>query len=107
MVENCDLYKLMMQSREVAYLHHETLQKELNYALSRIDPKGQFNVFIDDMGYVRVRSSVLLEERYEDICEEFGFYLAWIKTEVMQDFRNVEEVDVTIYEYGFGVEKND
>lgn len=107
MVENSDLYNLMMQSREVAYLHHEALQKELNFALHKIDPKGQFNVFIDDMGYIRVRSSVLLEERYEDICEEFGFYLAWFKEEIMNDYRNVEEVDVTIYEYGFGVEKSD
>ena len=53
-------------------------------------------------GYIQIRTTKPFEDDVmESFLTEFNFSKTWFRKENMTDYRNIEEVTVTIYEYGF------
>ena len=104
-VEKSKLYETMVQAERDALLAQENLLNGIKgWLSSKIDEEVAETTKITLVagGYIQIRTTKPFEDDLmESFLTEFNFSKTWFRKEKMTDFRNVEEVTVTIYEYGF------
>lgn len=104
-IEKSKLYETMVQAERDALLAQENLLNGIKgWLSSKIDEKVAETTKITLVagGYIQIRTTKPFEDDVmESFLTEFNFSKTWFRKEKMTDFRNVEEVTVTIYEYGF------
>lgn len=104
-IEKSKLYETMVQAERDALLAQENLLNGIKgWLSSKIDGKVAETTKITLVagGYIQIRTTKPFEDDVmESFLTEFNFSKTWFRKEKMTDFRNVEEVTVTIYEYGF------
>lgn len=104
-VEKSKLYETMVQTERDALLAQENLLNGIKgWLSSKIDEKvaETTKIILVAGGYIQIRTTKPFEDDVmESFLTEFNFSKTWFRKEKMTDFRNVEEVTVTIYEYGF------
>lgn len=111
-IERDQLYEAMYEAHFKGQLFNERaieLERDLTERMQAffVEKTGgdQVNAFVDQFGFVHIRLPDEVSEKVlSDFMLDFHFNLAWIKKETTNDYRNVEEVQVTIYEYGFSSE---
>lgn len=100
-----ELYRKMVESERYAYEMQDTLLKEIEkWFVQNFDEVVSENtkIILAQGGYIQIRSVQLLDEALlADLAEEFDFQYQWYRHEDMVDFRNVDPVKVTVYEYVF------
>ena len=103
-VEKSKLYETMVQAERDALLAQENLLHGIKGSLSsKIDEKVAETTKITLVagGYIQIRTTKRFEDDVmESFLTEFNFSKTWFRKEKMTDYRNIEEVTVTIYEYG-------
>ena len=104
-VEKSKLYETMVQAERDALLAQENLLNGIKgWLSSKIEEEVAETTKISLVagGYIQIRTTKPFEDDVmESFLTEFNFSKTWFRKEKMTDFRNVEEVTVTIYEYGF------
>ena len=104
-VEKSKLYETMVQAERDALLAQENLLNGIKgWLSSKIEEEVAETTKITLVagGYIQIRTTKPFEDDVmESFLTEFNFSKTWFRKEKMTDFRNVEEVTVTIYEYGF------
>ena len=104
-VEKSKLYETMVQAERDALLAQENLLNGIKgWLSSKIDEKVAETTKITLVagGYIQIRTTKPFEDDVmESFLTEFNFSKTWCRKEKMTDYRNIEEVTVTIYEYGF------
>ena len=104
-VEKSKLYETMVQAERDALLAQENLLNGIKgWLSSKIEEEVAETTKITLVagGYIQIRTTKPFEDDVmESFLAEFNFSITWFRKEKMTDFRNVEEVTVTIYEYGF------
>ena len=104
-VEKSKLYETMVQAERDALLAQENLLNGIKgWLSSKIEEKvaETTKITLVTGGYIQIRTTKPFEDDVmESFLTEFNFSKTWFRKEKMTDFRNVEEVTVTIYEYGF------
>lgn len=104
-VEKSKLYETMVQAERDALLAQENLLNGIKgWLSSKIDEKVAETTKITLVagGYIQIRTTKPFEDDVmESFLTEFNFSKTWFRKENMTDYRNIEEVTVTIYEYGF------
>ena len=104
-VEKSKLYETMVQAERDALLAQENLLNGIKgWLSSKIDEKVAETTKITLVagGYIQIRTTKPFEDDVmESFLTEFNFSKTWFRKEKMTDYRNIEEVTVTIYEYGF------
>lgn len=103
-VENSKLYETMVQTEKDAILSQDNLLNGIKGWLSDKldkDVADTTKIILATGGYIQIRTTKPFEDDVlADFLEEFNFAKTWFRKERMTDYRNVEEVSVTIYEYG-------
>lgn len=103
-VEKSKLYETMVQTERDALLAQENLLNGIKgWLSSKIDEKVAETTKITLVagGYIQIRTTKPFEDDVmESFLTEFNFSKTWFRKEKMTDYRNIEEVTVTIYEYG-------
>lgn len=103
-VEKSKLYETMVQAERDALLAQENLLNGIKgWLSSKIDEKVAETTKITLVagGYIQIRTTKPFEDDVmESFLTEFNFSKTWFRKENMTDYRNIEEVTVTIYEYG-------
>lgn len=103
-VEKSKLYETMVQAERDALLAQENLLNGIKgWLSSKIDEKVAETTKITLVagGYIQIRTTKPFEDDVmESFLAEFNFSKTWFRKEKMTDYRNIEEVTVTIYEYG-------
>ena len=103
-VEKSKLYETMVQAERDALLAQENLLNGIKgWLSSKIEEKVAETTKITLVagGYIQIRTTKPFEDDVmESFLTEFNFSKTWFRKEKMTDYRNVEEVTVTIYEYG-------
>ena len=104
-VEKSKLYETMVQAERDALLAQENLLNGIKgWLSSKIEEKVAETTKITLVagGYIQIRTTKPFEDDVmESFLTEFNFSKTWFRKEKMTDYRNIEEVTVTIYEYGF------
>lgn len=104
-VEKSKLYETMVQAERDALLAQENLLNGIKgWLSSKIDEKvaETTKIVLVAGGYIQIRTTKPFEDDVmESFLTEFNFSKTWFRKEKMTDYRNIEEVTVTIYEYGF------
>lgn len=104
-VEKSKLYETMVQSERDALLAQENLLNGIKgWLSSKIEEEvaETTKIILVAGGYIQIRTTKPFEDDVmESFLTEFNFSKTWFRKEKMTDYRNVEEVTVTIYEYGF------
>lgn len=104
-IEKSKLYETMVQAERDALLAQENLLNGIKgWLSSKIDEKVAETTKITLVagGYIQIRTTKPFEDDVmESFLTEFNFSKTWFRKENMTDYRNIEEVTVTIYEYGF------
>lgn len=104
-VEKSKLYETMVQAERDALLAQENLLNGIKgWLSSKIDEKvaETTKITLATGGYIQIRTIKPFEDDVmESFLTEFNFSKTWFRKEKMTDYRNIEEVTVTIYEYGF------
>lgn len=104
-VEKSKLYETMVQAERDALLTQENLLNGIKgWLSSKIEEEVAETTKITLVagGYIQIRTTKLFEDDVmESFLTEFNFSKTWFRKENMTDYRNIEEVTVTIYEYGF------
>ena len=104
-VEKSKLYETMVQSERDALLAQENLLNGIKgWLSSKIEEEVAETTKITLVagGYIQIRTTKPFEDDVmESFLTEFNFSKTWFRKEKMTDYRNIEEVTVTIYEYGF------
>lgn len=104
-VEKSKLYETMVQAERDALLAQENLLNGIKgWLSSKIDEKvaETTKIVLVAGGYIQIRTTKPFEDDVmESFLIEFNFSKTWFRKEKMTDYRNIEEVTVTIYEYGF------
>lgn len=104
-VEKSKLYETMVQAERDALLAQENLLNGIKgWLSSKIDEKvaETTKITLVTGGYIQIRTTKPFEDDVmESFLTEFNFSKTWFRKEKMTDYRNIEEVTVTIYEYGF------
>ena len=104
-VEKSKLYETMVQAERDALLAQENLLNGIKgWLSSKIDEKvaETTKIALVAGGYIQIRTTKPFEDDVmESFLTEFNFSKTWFRKEKMTDYRNIEEVTVTIYEYGF------
>lgn len=104
-VEKSKLYETMVQAERDALLAQENLLNGIKgWLSSKINEKVAETTKITLVagGYIQIRTTKPFEDDVmESFLTEFNFSKTWFRKEKMTDYRNIEEVTVTIYEYGF------
>lgn len=104
-VEKSKLYETMVQAERDALLAQENLLNGIKgWLSSKIDEKvaETTKIILVAGGYIQIRTTKPFEDDVmESFLTEFNFSKTWFRKEKMTDYRNIEEVTVTIYEYGF------
>lgn len=104
-VEKSKLYETMVQAERDALLTQENLLNGIKgWLSSKIEEEVAETTKITLVagGYIQIRTTKPFEDDVmESFLTEFNFSKTWFRKENMTDYRNIEEVTVTIYEYGF------
>ena len=104
-IEKSKLYETMVQAERDALLAQENLLNGIKgWLSSKIDEKvaETTKIVLVAGGYIQIRTTKPFEDDVmESFLTEFNFSKTWFRKEKMTDYRNIEEVTVTIYEYGF------
>lgn len=104
-IEKSKLYETMVQAERDALLAQENLLNGIKgWLSSKIDEKvaETTKIILVAGGYIQIRTTKPFEDDVmESFLTEFNFSKTWFRKEKMTDYRNIEEVTVTIYEYGF------
>lgn len=104
-VKKSKLYETMVQAERDALLAQENLLNGIKgWLSSKIEEKVAETTKITLVagGYIQIRTTKPFEDDVmESFLTEFNFSKTWFRKENMTDYRNIEEVTVTIYEYGF------
>ena len=104
-VEKSKLYETMVQAERDALLAQENLLNGIKgWLSSKIEEEVAETTKITLVagGYIQIRTTKPFEDDVmESFLTEFNFSKTWFRKEKMTDYRNIEEVTVTIYEYGF------
>ena len=104
-VEKSKLYETMVQTERDALLAQENLLNGIKgWLSSKIEEEvaETTKIILVAGGYIQIRTTKPFEDDVmESFLTEFNFSKTWFRKEKMTDYRNVEEVTVTIYEYGF------
>lgn len=104
-IEKSKLYETMVQTERDALLAQENLLNGIKgWLSSKIDEKvaETTKIILVAGGYIQIRTTKPFEDDVmESFLTEFNFSKTWFRKEKMTDYRNIEEVTVTIYEYGF------
>ena len=105
-IRNNMLYQTMVEVEKAAYDAQDNLLNQIEKYLSNIIDsevvKDKAKVILSQTGNIQIRTiEEIPEEDIEAFAKEFGFSYVWFRDEFMRDFRNVEEIDVRIFEYGF------
>lgn len=104
-IANNKLYENMLIMQKEALLSEQEILDRIRLYFEDILSEKSFDnsrVILDEFGYVRLRTIEEIDiEKIDDFTEEFNLEFSWIKEEKMNDFRNVEEVGVITFEYGF------
>lgn len=104
-VEKSKLYKTMVQAERDALLAQENLLNGIKgWLSSKIEEEAAetTKITLAAGGYIQIRTTKPFEDDVmESFLTEFNFSKTWFRKEKMTDYRNIEEVTVTIYEYGF------
>ena len=104
-VEKSKLYETMVQAERNALLAQENLLNGIKgWLSSKIEEEVAETTKITLVagGYIQIRTTKPFEDDVmESFLTEFNFSKTWFRKEKMTDYRNIEEVTVTIYEYGF------
>lgn len=103
-VEKSKLYETMVQAERDALLAQENLLNGIKgWLSSKIEEEVAETTKITLVagGYIQIRTTKPFEDDVmESFLTEFNFSKTWFRKEKMTDYRNIEEVTVTIYEYG-------
>lgn len=103
-VEKSKLYETMVQAERDALLAQENLLNGIKgWLSSKIEEEAAETTKITLVagGYIQIRTTKPFEDDVmESFLTEFNFSKTWFRKENMTDYRNIEEVTVTIYEYG-------
>lgn len=79
------------------------IYEEVNTFFENANRKAQLKIMLDEFNFLRVRSTEKYSQKsLKKFCKKFNLFLAWERTEDMVDYRNIEEAEVVVYEYGFG-----
>lgn len=104
-VEKSKLYETMVQAERDALLAQENLLNGIKgWLSSKIEEEVAeiTKIVLVAGGYIQIRTTKPFEDDVmESFLTEFNFSKTWFRKEKMTDYRNIEEVTVTIYEYGF------
>ena len=104
-VEKSKLYETMVQTERDALLAQEKLLNGIKgWLSSKIEEEvaETTKIILVAGGYIQIRTTKPFEDDVmESFLTEFNFSKTWFRKEKMTDYRNIEEVTVTIYEYGF------
>lgn len=104
-VEKSKLYETMVQAERDALLAQENLLNGIKgWLSSKIEEEvaETTKIVLVAGGYIQIRTTKPFEDDVmESFLTEFNFSKTWFRKEKMTDYRNIEEVTVTIYEYGF------
>lgn len=104
-VEKSKLYETMVQAERDALLAQENLLNGIKgWLSSKIEEEVSetTKIILVAGGYIQIRTTKPFEDDVmESFLTEFNFSKTWFRKEKMTDYRNIEEVTVTIYEYGF------
>lgn len=104
-VEKSKLYETMVQTERDALLAQENLLNGIKgWLSSKIEEEvaETTKIILVAGGYIQIRTTKPFEDDVmESFLTEFNFSKTWFRKEKMTDYRNIEEVTVTIYEYGF------
>lgn len=104
-IEKSKLYETMVQAERDALLAQENLLNGIKgWLSSKIEEEVAETTKITLVagGYIQIRTTKPFEDDVmESFLTEFNFSKTWFRKEKMTDYRNIEEVTVTIYEYGF------
>ena len=103
-VEKSKLYETMVQAERDALLAQENLLNGIKgWLSSKIEEEVAETTKITLVagGYIQIRTTKPFEDDVmESFLTVFNFSKTWFRKEKMTDYRNIEEVTVTIYEYG-------
>lgn len=103
-VEKSKLYETMVQTERDALLAQENLLNGIkDWLSSKIDKEvaETTKIILATGGYIQIRTTKPFEDDVlESFLTEFNFSKTWFRKEKMTDYRNIEEVTATIYEYG-------
>lgn len=104
-IEKSKLYETMVQAERDALLAQENLLNGIKgWLSSKIEEEvaETTKIILVAGGYIQIRTTKPFEDGVmESFLTEFNFSKTWFRKEKMTDYRNIEEVTVTIYEYGF------
>ena len=104
-IKKSELYEKMVTSERDALLAQENLLNGIKDWLSNKideDVADTTKIILAAGGYIQIRTTKPFEdELLKSFLDVFNFSKTWFREEQMTDYRNVEEVKVTIYEYGF------
>ena len=105
-IRNNMLYQTMVETEKAAYDAQDNLLNQIEKYLSKIIDseivKDKAKVILSQTGNIQIRTiEEIPKEDIKAFADEFGFSYVWFRDEFMRDFRNVEEVEVRIFEYGF------
>lgn len=99
------LYEEMVVLEKRAYMAQDYLLDRIKSWLTKViskDIADYTKIILATGGYIQIRTIEQISENIlENFAKEFNFKLSWEKKEEMTDYRNVEVVSATIYEYAF------
>lgn len=104
-IEKNKLYREMVEAERFAYNVQDNLLKTIEkWFLGKFseDVLENTKVMLDYGGYVKIRTDCFFKDHVlEAFKEDFNFKQLWFVEENMTDYRNVEPVSVTTFEYCF------
>lgn len=104
-IQNSELYEKMVVSEKEALTTQEDLLNGIKDWWSKILDKeiaDTTKIILAAGGYIQIRTTKIFDEKeLQKFLKEFNFNQTWFKEEEMTDYRMVETVSVTVYEYGF------
>lgn len=104
-IKNNELYERMVVLEKNALTAQEDLLNGIKDWWSKILDKKTSEttkIILAAGGYIQIRTTKIFDEKeLQKFLKEFNFTQTWFKEEEMTDYRMIESVSVTVYEYGF------
>lgn len=98
------LYQNMLQSQDEYRKAYMELDKSVRSFFKGICDEENSRIRVDEYNFIIVRvAERLSEDVIEDFREEFDSVLLWMRSELIDDFRNITHTNAEVYEYGFAL----
>lgn len=104
-IENDKLYEQMILAEKSAYDAQDFLLASVekwfsgNFSEEKLE---ETKIILAQGGYIQIRTAHFIDsDKIEKLEESFNFKLQWSKEEHMIDLRNVDPVEVIVFEYSF------